>query len=180
MATLAGGFAVAAVALIGFAREFLFSPVSVEKTPVVALDPAPAEQLAKPPRYLFERPPVTERVLELQVSANELGSDRFTDYVPYLSSSAVRVESLRVQYTLDTELTRHVFTTLRDRRVALGHVILLDPNSGRVLAYASTDIDRFPPTRTYPAASLVKVITVAAALDRNPGLAKLPCRSFVC
>jgi cell division protein FtsI/penicillin-binding protein 2 len=176
LATLAVGLGIAAIALVGFAREFLLGPVPVEKTPVVALDPPPAEQLAKPPRYLFERPPVTERVLDLEISANELGSDRFTDFVPYLGSSASRVETLRVQYTLDTELTRHVFTTLRDRRVALGHVILLDPNSGRVLAYASTDIDRFPPTRTYPAASLVKVITVAAALDRNPGLAKLPCR----
>jgi cell division protein FtsI/penicillin-binding protein 2 len=154
----------------------LFAPEIVEETAVVTVDSTRVEHLAKPPRYLFERPPVTERVLDLQVSANELGFDRFTDFVPFLGSSAARVESLRVQYTLDTELTRHVFDTLRNGRVALGHVILLDPNSGRVLAYVSTDIDQFPPTRTYPAASLIKVITVAAALDRDPGLASLPCR----
>src|SRR5262249_36320367 len=60
--------------------------------------------------------------------------------------------------------------------VRLGHVILLDPASGRVLAYASTDPQRFEATRTYPAASLVKVITDSAALDADPDAAKIPCR----
>jgi cell division protein FtsI/penicillin-binding protein 2 len=55
-------------------------------------------------------------------------------------------------------------------------VIVLEPASGRVLAYASTDVRRFPPTRTYPAASLVKVITAAAALEHDPERARLPCR----
>jgi len=52
----------------------------------------------------------------------------------------------------------------------------MEPNQGRVLAYASTDPDRFPPTRNYPAASLVKVITAAAVLDRSPAAARIPCR----
>ena len=82
----------------------------------------------------------------------------------------------QVRYTLDTELTRNVFKILHNGRVALGHVILLDPDTGRVLTYASTDVAHFPPNKIYPAASLVKVITAAAALDRDPGLAKLPCR----
>jgi peptidoglycan glycosyltransferase len=60
--------------------------------------------------------------------------------------------------------------------VKLGHVILLDSATGRVLAYASTDVGEFPPTESYPAASLVKVITAAAALDRAPAKANLPCR----
>jgi penicillin-binding protein A len=55
-------------------------------------------------------------------------------------------------------------------------VILMDPHQGRVLAYASTDPESFPPTRTYPAASLVKVITAATALDRAPAAARVPCR----
>jgi cell division protein FtsI/penicillin-binding protein 2 len=45
-----------------------------------------------------------------------------------------------------------------------------------VLTYASTDVAHFPPNKLYPAASLVKIITAAAALDRDPGLARLPCR----
>jgi hypothetical protein len=83
---------------------------------------------------------------------------------------------LRVEYTLDAELMRHVFDVLRDGRVELGNVVVMEPLSGRVLAYAATDLDQFPPTRPYPAASLVKVITAAAALDESPGLARLPCR----
>jgi peptidoglycan glycosyltransferase len=176
VATLAVCFGLVGVASLFTAWEFLFGRAPVQNIAVVAVDSGPKEQLAKPPRYLFERPPVTDRVLDLEIVANELGADRFTDTVPFLGSSASGVESLRVQYTLDTELTRHVFETLRNGRVALGHVILLDPNTGRVLAYASTDVEHFPPTRTYPAASLVKVITAAAALDRDRGLAKLPCR----
>jgi cell division protein FtsI/penicillin-binding protein 2 len=176
VATLAVCFGLVGVASLFTAWEFLFGRAPVQNIAVVAVDSGPKEQLAKPPRYLFERPPVTDRVLDLEIVANELGADRFTDTVPFLGSSASAVESLRVQYTLDTELTRHVFETLRNGRVALGHVILLDPNTGRVLAYASTDVEHFPPTRTYPAASLVKVITAAAALDRDRGLAKLPCR----
>ena len=69
-----------------------------------------------------------------------------------------------------------MFDVLEDARVGLGNVIVMDPNQGRVLAYASTDAVRFPPTRSYPAASLVKVITAAAALDRAPAAARLPCR----
>jgi cell division protein FtsI/penicillin-binding protein 2 len=55
-------------------------------------------------------------------------------------------------------------------------VIVMEPISGRVLAYAATDPQRFPPTRHYPAASLVKVITAAAALGQAPRMARLPCR----
>ena len=52
----------------------------------------------------------------------------------------------------------------------------MEPDTGRVLAYASTDPEGFPATKAYPAASLVKVITAAAALDAAPGTANLPCR----
>jgi cell division protein FtsI/penicillin-binding protein 2 len=81
-----------------------------------------------------------------------------------------------VDYTLDRELMREVFEILERGRVELGHAIVLDPASGRVLAYASTDPVRFPPDRTYPAASLVKVITAAAALDGSPEVAQQECR----
>jgi cell division protein FtsI/penicillin-binding protein 2 len=83
---------------------------------------------------------------------------------------------LQVEYTLDAALTREVHRALSQGRVAMGHVIVLEPDSGRVLAYASTDVENFPGSRTYPAASLVKVITAAAALSASPETAKLPCR----
>jgi len=81
-----------------------------------------------------------------------------------------------VEYTLDAELPRAVFETLKNARVQYGNVVLLDPETGRVLACASTNEAEFPPTRSYPAASLVKVITAAAALDVAPDKARLPCR----
>jgi len=119
---------------------------------------------------------VTERVLELDTAVNEVGAERFVESLPILRGSAGGILPIQVRYTLDTELTRRVFEILHEGRVALGHVILLDPDTGRVLTYASTDVVQFPPNKIYPAASLVKVITAAAALDRDPGLAKLPCR----
>jgi len=77
--------------------------------------------------------------------------------------------------TLDQELTSRVERVLEEGRVKLGHVIVMEPTSARVLAAVSTDPEHFPPTKTYPAASLIKVITAAAALDRDPGVALRPC-----
>ena len=83
---------------------------------------------------------------------------------------------LRIEYSLDSNLTARVFKILRASRVQRGHVIVLDPHTGRVLAYASTDPENFPPTRAYPAASLIKVVTAAAVLDVAPEVADRPCR----
>jgi cell division protein FtsI/penicillin-binding protein 2 len=52
----------------------------------------------------------------------------------------------------------------------------MDPDSGRVMAYTSTDVESFPATRSYPAASLVKLVTAAAALHYSPESARGPCR----
>jgi hypothetical protein len=139
-----------------------------------------------PPPLVFERLPVSRRALALPASTapGEEGADapvagaggRLYEIVPVSRTDAGLRGPLRIEYTLDAELTRQVFRVLERGRVALGHVILLEPATGRVLAYASTDLERFPPTRAYPAASLVKVITAAAALGSDPAKAKLPCR----
>ena len=179
LATLAGCFALLAVGAFALVWEPQTPPEPVEPAETVAVAarrPLESDPLVNPPRHLFEHPPVTERVLSLDTAANELGAERFVESMPILRATAGRIEPLQVRYTLDTELTRNVFEILRKGKVALGHVILLDPDTGRVLAYASTDIIQFPPNKLYPAASLVKVITAAAALDRDPGVAKLPCR----
>ncbi|NRA08016.1 MAG: hypothetical protein HRU02_07615 [Myxococcales bacterium] len=133
------------------------------------------------PKELLGRLPVTRKQQETGLNVRELpggaGRRRFFEYVDLPAKApGVRPESFTVEYTLDADLSRRVFRILKRRKVDLGHVILMDPVTGRLLAYASTDVDRFSPTRDYPAASLVKVITAAAALERNPDLAKLPCR----
>jgi penicillin-binding protein A len=142
--------------------------------------PAPDADLRSVPHAVLERLPVTSDVLDLPVAAPEGAvGDHPARGRPY---ERVRVgepglaEPLRVEYTFDAALTEHVFRVLRDARVDLGNAIVIEPTTGRVLAYASTDIERFPPTRSYPAASLVKVITAAAALDHDPEMARLPCR----
>jgi peptidoglycan glycosyltransferase len=154
--------------------------------PAVGAPPPEARTHALPPREILERLPVSRRALDLRVfgdAGEDLGSaaqpgvyGRLYETLPIDASDSGWAGPLRVEYTLDAELTRTVFHILSRGRVALGHVILLDSDTGRALAYASTDLGQFPPTRSYPAASLVKVITAAAALDRAPEKANLPCR----
>jgi len=83
---------------------------------------------------------------------------------------------LRVEYAFDAELTDRIWKVLHRARVQRGHAIVLDPDSGRVLAYVSTDPEAFPPDQVYPAASLVKVVTAAAALNQDPAVVDRPCR----
>ena len=82
---------------------------------------------------------------------------------------------MRLRYTLHPELSDAVWKALERGRFELAHVVVMDPATGAVLAYASTDPVRFPPDKTYPAASLVKVITAAATLDRAPQAAHETC-----
>jgi cell division protein FtsI/penicillin-binding protein 2 len=96
---------------------------------------------------------------------------------PPPSDAGTLAGPLEVRTTLDAEVTRGVWKVLDRGRVALGHVLVLDPESRELRAYVSTDPERFSPTRTYPAASLVKVVTAAAALDVAPEVARgTPCR----
>ena len=81
----------------------------------------------------------------------------------------------RVEYSFDRPLTGRVMRRLQRGRVQRGHVIVLDPRTGRVLVYVSTDVSEFPPQNHYPAASLVKIVTAAAALRHTPGAARRPC-----
>jgi cell division protein FtsI/penicillin-binding protein 2 len=131
---------------------------------------------------VLERLPISRSALSLPaISSSVAGSaeseGRLFEIVPLNEAAGSPLRGpLRVEYTFDAELTREVFRVPKRGRVELGHVIVMNPTTGRLLAYASTDVARFPPTRTYPAASLVKIITAAAALDSDPNTARLPCR----
>ncbi len=80
-----------------------------------------------------------------------------------------------IEYTLDVELIDRVRRVLSRGRVALGHVLLLDPRDGRMLAYASTDPERFPADQAYPTASLMKVVTTSALLRRSSRALERSC-----
>ena len=139
--------------------------------PPAPLDPAPA--MARPalvPAAVLGRLP-----LGVEAYAEPAEAEPGTRLVEQVESLDGAAAPLEIEYTLDVALTRAVYRILRRGRVALGHVVVLDPASGDVLAYATTDPEAFPPTGTYPAASLVKVVTAAAALDADEALPT--CRS---
>jgi len=88
-------------------------------------------------------------------------SFRWLDGLPSpVQSASPNGGPLRVEYSLDEELTENVFEILRRGRVERGIVIVLDPRSGRL---------------AYPAASIVKILTAATLLQQAPDEAASPC-----
>ena len=139
--------------------------------PVSAGDPPEETPPARVPDAVLARLPVSRAALALPVTpetvadggrAAALRAARRLRDQPGSREPAAR----RVHARPRADRARPRGAGARPRRSR--HVVVLEPRSGRVLAYASTDPERFPPTRTYPAASLVKVITAATALDHAP------------
>ena len=152
---------------------------------VAPLPDAPASPPLPPlaPEEVWQHLPVTRDVLEpgpVYLAAGDgqraAAPQGLFGLVPVGASHPGIPSPLRVDYTFDPELERNVFEILDRSHVRLGHVIVLDPETGRILAYASTDVDDFPPNRLYPAASLIKVVTAAAALHHSRAQAEAPCR----
>ncbi len=146
---------------------------------------APAAAPGPPvPGEILRHLPVTPDVL---VPPAALAADRDDDrasgaaaalyeILPSPPTAAGVASPLRVEYTFDGRLERRVFEILDSRGIRLANVVVMDPATGRLLAYASSDTERFPPNRTYPAASLIKVVTAAAALHHDRERAEQPCR----
>jgi hypothetical protein len=94
----------------------------------------------------------------------------FVERVERATASGDAIEPIEVAYTVDRELELRVRELLRRGGVELGSVLLMDAATGALLAYVSTDPVAFPVTRTYPTASLAKVVTAAAILRRRVSL----------
>jgi hypothetical protein len=143
---------------------------------------APPPELPWAPDSVLARLPVSEEAFALaKASADWLPKDqppgaRLWESIAAPPERPDLVTPLRVEYTLNPALTERVFGVLEQSHIDLGHVIVMDPATEELLVYASTDLDRFPPTSTYPAASLIKVVTTAAALEHSPQAAVRPCR----
>lgn len=95
--------------------------------------------------------------------------------LPAASTHSAQSE-VRLEYTFDPALSQAVETILEQAQAQYAHVLVSDVKTGRLLAYASTDPTNFPPTKTYPAASLVKVVTTAAAMRHAPDALQRECR----
>ena len=116
---------------------------------------------APPPRHLgrLPEPPITLDRFEIaRVHADEIdpsAAPRLVEWVhpdgrpAALEAGRAPAGSLRVEYSLDERLTEDVFDVLRWARVERGHAMVLDPRSGRMLAFASTAPDAFPPHHAY-------------------------------
>jgi len=181
-------------ALLGVGSARLFgSPAGSERgsSPArvahrVAAGQVEAESLAAPAEIIERLPgiagqlsathPHADAARFTSAAMDPAAAERIVEQLPVPQGRQDLVGPLRVEYSFDVHLTQRIAKVLRRGRVRRGHAIVLDPSSGRLLAYVSTDPDSFPPTRAYPAASLVKLVTAAAALDLAPEEARRPCR----
>lgn len=141
--------------------------------PEPAAAPQPPAAPAVPARALSPRGRLDAELLAAPSAREEFRGLRIVDGA--LERVPAGSSEMRLRYTLHPELSDAVWKALERGRFELAHVVVMDPATGAVLAYASTDPVRFPPDKTYPAASLVKVITAAATLDRAPQAAHETC-----
>jgi cell division protein FtsI/penicillin-binding protein 2 len=91
------------------------------------------------------------------------------------------VEDHRVVYTLDAELQQQALAVLERYDVYYGALVAVEPATGRILALAEhskqePELTDFCRRATYPAASIVKIITAAAALETGDVTPDTPVR----
>jgi len=130
---------------------------------LLAAGPLHAESLER------EAPAPTEHLPGLELALGELP--------PGIRAAASETPgALAIEYTVDAALEAQVREILARSGLALAQVIVMDPATGEVFAYVATDPQTFPATRTYPTASLMKVVTAAAVLREAPGAARRRCR----
>ncbi len=152
------------------------APASAAALPNVAARPAPDRT------HSFFDPPVSRERFEAAraqaASIDPSAAPRLVEW-RHPAEGGLAEDSaggrVRVEYSLDEALTERVFEILRRGRVARGHAIVLDPRSGRLLSYVSTDERVLPADGAYPAASIVKVLTAAALLELESDSGSTKC-----
>jgi len=78
-----------------------------------------------------------------------------------------RRDGTRVRLTLDVALQRRIEALLVRSRAPEGAIVMADPRSGRILAWASRGPIDLVRTPRYPAASVAKLVTATAALEEE-------------
>lgn len=110
-------------------------------------------------------PPLIADLISEDIAANHFPSNIVVPDFPISGELAVR-------YTIDKALQKEVKRLLRRYNPDYGLVVALDPDTGRVLAMASsarnkTRIGDITTISRYPAASISKVVTAVAAMNEN-------------
>ncbi|TAL17056.1 hypothetical protein EPN96_06665 [bacterium] len=115
--------------------------------------------------------------LGLASSAEEEKVERFTPDMsvpePILGPGGKYIQIVngnKYTFTLDPELQAEAEAVLAKHKVPYGAIVAIEPATGRVLAFAEHSqrdktITGLAQRATYPAASLIKVVTAAAALE---------------
>ena len=81
-------------------------------------------------------------------------------------------QQVSIEYTLDIDLHEHIASIYRAYKPDYAAFVAIDPDTGRILSLTSyvkdDDYDgNFALGATYPAASLFKIVSAAAAIDTN-------------
>jgi hypothetical protein len=150
--------------------------------------PPPAEPIALPPApadFAVLLPPGARAPgaagsptpeLRTDIQGGENGRRPVVELIERPQRGTAGPDWFEIEYTIDSQLDEEVRGVMRRGRVPLGHVIVMNPSNGAVLSYVSTDPVAFSATRTYPTASLMKIVTAAAVLRHAPEAATRDCR----
>lgn len=127
-------------------------------------------QPAKKPQLTVEQPNIwpenlSRRALSYYLTHRTNGSSGKIDPLVYENDGF----RFRIETTLDAKLQKYIVRLLRRSRTLQAAVVVLDPFDGRILAMASRDThgrdDNLCLKADFPAASLFKIVSAAAALE---------------
>lgn len=130
--------------------------------------------------FFMGRPTVEEDAehrLKHQLEARVFLSESLADSFRRLEfPSSVKMDwqgetqEVQVHYTLDKKLQSEAETLLKQYKPDYGSIVMMEADTGRIIALASFEKDAEEPTNlalraTFPAASVFKVVTATAAID---------------
>jgi len=139
-----------------------------DPAPQVSAPPAPA------PAEILDRLPPGARGASVESFVAEEGAP-VREELSLVADPGAPPLRYELEFTVEADLSQQIEAILRRGRVALGHVVVMDLATGKLLAYESTDPSAFPATRAYPMASLMKVVTASALLRREPAALERSC-----
>ncbi len=132
-----------------------------------------AEERAQKSVQLEEQNRV-ERIQNVRIEINKTLGPYF-DHNQFASQANIRVDgkvqNLQINYTIDDDLQEEAEKLLTSYKPDFGAIVIMDAMTGAVRAMASFEKGK-PSTEnlalrsTYPAASVFKIVTATAALDR--------------